>query len=206
MTVCCETLMFTLTDIFEGQSCLFGWTSSGVWLPGLTSAFYQIEEFVSKALSTILQASSCRSDRVKSCDLHPTEQWMLVSLYNGNVHIWNYESQQLVKSFEVGDLFSLAICRCAIFIFSFAGLRSSSQSGGFCTKEELGRHWFWWYAGWYYYYFHILTNPDFLDPYFQLQHAGETACLWSALRLCQKHCCPPNSGLPWLFTVLTVYC
>ena len=43
-----------------------------------------------------------RSDRVKSCDLHPTEQWMLVSLYNGNVHIWNYESQQLVKSFEVG--------------------------------------------------------------------------------------------------------
>ena len=38
---------------------------------------------------------------MKSCDLHPTEQWMLVSLYNGNVHIWNYESQQLVKSFEV---------------------------------------------------------------------------------------------------------
>ena len=92
------------------------------------------------------------------------------------------------------------------FIFSLAGLRSSSQSGGFCTKEELGRHWFWWYAGWYYFYVHILTNPDFLDPYFQLQHAGETACLWSALRLCQKYCCPPNSGLPWLFTVLTVYC
>jgi len=47
---------------------------------------------------------TARSDRVKSCDLHPTEQWMLVSLYNGNVHIWNYESQQLVKSFEVCDL------------------------------------------------------------------------------------------------------
>ena len=51
VTVCCETLMFTLADIFEGQSCLFGWTSSGVWLPGLTSAFYQIEDFVSKNLS-----------------------------------------------------------------------------------------------------------------------------------------------------------
>lgn len=29
---------------------------------------------------------------------------MLASLYNGNVHIWNYESQQLIKSFEVCDL------------------------------------------------------------------------------------------------------
>lgn len=29
---------------------------------------------------------------------------MLVSLYNGNVHIWNCESQQLVKTFEVCDL------------------------------------------------------------------------------------------------------
>uniref|UniRef100_A0A914UGR1 Uncharacterized protein n=1 Tax=Plectus sambesii TaxID=2011161 RepID=A0A914UGR1_9BILA len=45
-----------------------------------------------------------RSDRVKSTDLHPVEPWMLVSLYNGNVHIWNYENQQLVKSFEVCDL------------------------------------------------------------------------------------------------------
>ncbi|KAI6202597.1 WD40 repeat and Coatomer domain containing protein [Aphelenchoides besseyi] len=45
-----------------------------------------------------------RSDRIKSVDLHPTEPWMLVSLYNGNVHIWNYDNQQLVKSFEVCDL------------------------------------------------------------------------------------------------------
>lgn len=42
-----------------------------------------------------------RSDRVKSVDLHPTEAWLLAALYNGNVHIWNYETQQLVKSFEV---------------------------------------------------------------------------------------------------------
>lgn len=44
---------------------------------------------------------SARSDRVKSVDIHPSEPWMLVSLYNGNVHVWNHESQQLVKSFEV---------------------------------------------------------------------------------------------------------
>jgi len=42
-----------------------------------------------------------RSDRVKSIDLHPTEPGTLVSLYNGHVHIWNHETQQLVKSFEV---------------------------------------------------------------------------------------------------------
>ncbi|GFQ97770.1 coatomer subunit beta' [Trichonephila clavata] len=45
-----------------------------------------------------------RSDRVKAADLHPTEPWMLISLYNGNVHIWNYDSQVIVKSFEVCDL------------------------------------------------------------------------------------------------------
>lgn len=47
---------------------------------------------------------SARSDRVKCVDVHPTEQWMLASLYNGNVHVWNYESQALVKTFEVTDL------------------------------------------------------------------------------------------------------
>lgn len=29
---------------------------------------------------------------------------MLVALYNGNVHIWNHESQQLIKTFEVCEL------------------------------------------------------------------------------------------------------
>jgi len=47
---------------------------------------------------------SARSDRVKSVDLHPSEPWMLASLYNGNVHIWNVENQQIVKTFEVCDL------------------------------------------------------------------------------------------------------
>ncbi|XP_071946200.1 coatomer subunit beta'-like [Antedon mediterranea] len=55
---------------------------------------------------------SARSDRVKSVDLHPTEPWMLASLYNGNVHIWNHESQTLIKSFEVCDL----PVRAAVFV------------------------------------------------------------------------------------------
>ena len=47
---------------------------------------------------------SAVSDRVKSVDFHPTEPWILASLYNGNVYIWNYKTQNLVKSFEVTDL------------------------------------------------------------------------------------------------------
>ncbi|KAH8856496.1 Coatomer subunit beta' [Schistosoma japonicum] len=42
-----------------------------------------------------------RSDRVKSLDLHPTEPWICAALYNGNVHIWNIEAQQLIKTVEV---------------------------------------------------------------------------------------------------------
>jgi hypothetical protein len=42
-----------------------------------------------------------RSDRVKSVDLHPSEPWMLCALYNGHVHVMNYENQQMVKDFEV---------------------------------------------------------------------------------------------------------
>lgn len=55
-----------------------------------------------------------RSDRVKCMDLHPKEPWMLASLYNGNVHIWNYESQTLVKSFEVTDL--PGMCWCSVIL------------------------------------------------------------------------------------------
>ncbi|KAG0297357.1 hypothetical protein BGZ96_006736 [Linnemannia gamsii] len=44
-----------------------------------------------------------RSERVKSMDFHPTEPWILASLYDGHAYIWNYETQALVKTFEVTD-------------------------------------------------------------------------------------------------------
>lgn len=47
---------------------------------------------------------TARSDRVKSVDLHPTEQWMLCSLYSGVVNVFNLDNQQLLKTFEVCDL------------------------------------------------------------------------------------------------------
>ncbi|KAH9325677.1 hypothetical protein KI387_005855, partial [Taxus chinensis] len=45
-----------------------------------------------------------RSERVKSVDLHPTEPWVLASLYSGSIYVWNYQSQTLAKSFEVTEL------------------------------------------------------------------------------------------------------
>ncbi|KAI0132949.1 coatomer WD associated region-domain-containing protein [Xylariales sp. AK1849] len=45
-----------------------------------------------------------RSERVKGCDFHPSEPWILTTLYSGHVHIWSYETQQIVKSFEVTDV------------------------------------------------------------------------------------------------------
>ncbi|KAL5572692.1 hypothetical protein UlMin_022289 [Ulmus minor] len=45
-----------------------------------------------------------RTERAKSVDLHPTEPWILASLYSGTVYIWNYQSQTMVTSFEVTDL------------------------------------------------------------------------------------------------------
>lgn len=45
-----------------------------------------------------------RSDRVKCVDIHPIEPWVLTSLYNGNVYIWNYVTKSLVKTIEVTSL------------------------------------------------------------------------------------------------------
>ncbi|KAL5574668.1 hypothetical protein UlMin_016367 [Ulmus minor] len=43
------------------------------------------------------------TERVKSIDLHPTQPWILASLYSGSVSILNYESQTIEKSFKVTD-------------------------------------------------------------------------------------------------------
>ncbi|CAL9684704.1 unnamed protein product [Knipowitschia caucasica] len=47
---------------------------------------------------------TARSDRVKSVDLHPSEPWMVLSLYSGTVVVWNHQSQSIVKTFELCDL------------------------------------------------------------------------------------------------------
>eukprot|EP00187_Rhodella_violacea_P017904 CAMPEP_0184723034 /NCGR_PEP_ID=MMETSP0314-20130426/23906_1 /TAXON_ID=38298 /ORGANISM="Rhodella maculata, Strain CCMP 736" /LENGTH=825 /DNA_ID=CAMNT_0027187745 /DNA_START=84 /DNA_END=2558 /DNA_ORIENTATION=+ len=55
---------------------------------------------------------NARSERVKCVDIHPTEPWVLSSLYDGNVHIYNYQTQSVVKSFEASD----QPVRCGKFI------------------------------------------------------------------------------------------
>ncbi|KAH6611895.1 coatomer WD associated region-domain-containing protein [Boeremia exigua] len=45
-----------------------------------------------------------RSERVKGIDFHPTEPWILTTLYSGHVHIWSYISQSIVKTFELTDV------------------------------------------------------------------------------------------------------
>ncbi|RVE51053.1 hypothetical protein evm_004344 [Chilo suppressalis] len=47
---------------------------------------------------------TARSDRVKCVDQHPTEPWLLCSLYNGDVNVWNYETHSQIKRFEVCDI------------------------------------------------------------------------------------------------------
>ncbi|GJM98076.1 hypothetical protein PR202_ga15051 [Eleusine coracana subsp. coracana] len=45
-----------------------------------------------------------RSERVKAVDLHHTEPWIMACLYSGSICIWNYQTQTMVKSFEVSEL------------------------------------------------------------------------------------------------------
>ncbi|PVV04639.1 hypothetical protein BB560_000847 [Smittium megazygosporum] len=42
-----------------------------------------------------------RTERIKCIDMHPSEPWILASLYNGKAYIWNYETQNQVKTFEI---------------------------------------------------------------------------------------------------------
>ncbi|PKA57196.1 Coatomer subunit beta'-1 [Apostasia shenzhenica] len=41
-----------------------------------------------------------RSERVKSVDLHPSEPWILASLYSGSVCIWDYQTQARICLFD----------------------------------------------------------------------------------------------------------
>lgn len=47
---------------------------------------------------------SIRLERVKGIDCHPTEPWILTTLYDGKVEIWSYATNTLVKSIQVTDL------------------------------------------------------------------------------------------------------
>ncbi|KAI5963158.1 SEC27 [Candida pseudojiufengensis] len=52
----------------------------------------------------ITKTFSHHSDRVKGIDFHPTEPWVLTTLYNGKIEIWSYATNALVKSIQVTEL------------------------------------------------------------------------------------------------------
>lgn len=47
---------------------------------------------------------STRSERVKGIDFHPSEPWILTTLYNGKIEIWSYATNTLIKLIQVTDL------------------------------------------------------------------------------------------------------
>ncbi|XP_012937820.1 coatomer subunit beta' [Aplysia californica] len=47
---------------------------------------------------------TAKSERVKCVELHPTEPWLLASLYTGKVYIWNTDSKKVIRNFEVCDV------------------------------------------------------------------------------------------------------
>jgi coatomer subunit beta' len=55
---------------------------------------------------------SSRSDRVKVVELHPTQPWVMSGLYNGNIMVHDYNTQTVLKSFEVSN----SPVRCACFV------------------------------------------------------------------------------------------
>lgn len=44
-----------------------------------------------------------RSERVKCVDFHPSEPWLLTSLYSGSINIWNYQTQSNVRTINVSE-------------------------------------------------------------------------------------------------------
>jgi len=55
-------------------------------------------------LSRLQRQLFARSERVKGVDIHPTEKWILATMYSGQVSIWSYETQQIIKTVEVTDV------------------------------------------------------------------------------------------------------
>ncbi|KAF4676479.1 Coatomer subunit beta' [Perkinsus chesapeaki] len=63
----------------------------------------------------IRKKMNARSDRVKCVDFHPSPDlpWVLSAMYSGNLYIWDYKTQALVKQVEVSAPLPV---RCAKFI------------------------------------------------------------------------------------------
>jgi coatomer subunit beta' len=61
--------------------------------------------------------SAC-SDRIKCIDQHLTEPWILCSLYNGRVIIYNTQTEAIVKEWEVTEYPSMLVVSSRFSVLS----------------------------------------------------------------------------------------
>ncbi|ODQ67226.1 Coatomer, beta' subunit [Nadsonia fulvescens var. elongata DSM 6958] len=52
----------------------------------------------------VKKQSLSRTDRVKGIDFHPTEPWVLTTLYSGKAQIWSFETNSLIKTIDISDV------------------------------------------------------------------------------------------------------
>ena len=64
------------------------------------------------------------SERVKCIDMHPREPLFLVSLFSGQVVLWNYETKSIVKTFEISPQVAV---RAVAFITKLQAFASASD-------------------------------------------------------------------------------
>jgi coatomer protein complex subunit alpha (xenin) len=57
-----------------------------------------------------------KSNRVKGISFHPKRPWILASLHNGTVQLWDYRMGTLVEKFEEHD----GKGECLVFLRKFA--------------------------------------------------------------------------------------
>uniref|UniRef100_A0A8D3BZ03 Coatomer subunit beta' n=1 Tax=Scophthalmus maximus TaxID=52904 RepID=A0A8D3BZ03_SCOMX len=70
---------------------------------------------------------TARSDRVKSVDLHPTEPWMVISLYSGGVVVWNHESQVKYVTRSLHLSIAHQVERTAFDVYRLGGVRGTGR-------------------------------------------------------------------------------
>lgn len=59
-----------------------------------------------------------RSERVKGIDFHPTEPWILTTLYSGHVYIWSYETQVCAPLFLCAATYFLGSLRAGLGVIA----------------------------------------------------------------------------------------
>jgi coatomer protein complex subunit alpha (xenin) len=61
----------------------------------------------------MLRKFETKSNRVKAISFHPVRPWVLASLHNGTVQLWDYRIRTMLERFEGHEGMNAQICVCA---------------------------------------------------------------------------------------------